>query len=484
MEMMFDREALANVRISEIPAYLRKSNFFRNLDVDNDDSFTILLAYYKPDLIVHNLRDFEWLLETIRYWGVDDILPLLLEHPKASVASCCSAELLRAYEIEMPYLRDLPQLAPFQHNPSRLMDVAMKCGQLEVVEFVRRVYSVQWSHSHMENAARYGRVDSLKYALNHGCTILHMNLFQTAVAHGHLECVRFLHEMHCPARYDICSTAVRNHQTHILKYLIGAFYIAHDAIRAAIDVDNEEALHFLHISARYTLPADASMRTTLHDSLSCLKYLHKHNFPHTKQLYYSAVLRCSAKCLRYLRDTGCPRSVEECITATVKQRKWKCLEFLFEYEPPDGANFHVHPSFRAPELMDIVLSGNVKLLQKLILVHCHISAKVVRTLVARNDYTTLALGLQHNCVAKTAEICTTAACLGHLECLQVAHEAGCPWSTEVCALAIENGHLDCLQYAHEHGCPWQVAATVRTPYLDCLQYAEQHGCLIGRRGKK
>ena len=42
---------------------------------------------------------------------------------------------------------------------------------------------------------------------------------------------------------------------------------------------------------------------------------------------------------------------------------------------------------------------------------------------------------------------------GHLECLQYAHENGCPWDEWTCSEAAENGHLECLKYAHEFGCP-------------------------------
>jgi hypothetical protein len=43
---------------------------------------------------------------------------------------------------------------------------------------------------------------------------------------------------------------------------------------------------------------------------------------------------------------------------------------------------------------------------------------------------------------------------GHLECLQYAHQQGCPWDVRTCTNAKRGGHLKCLQYAHEQGCPW------------------------------
>ena len=75
--------------------------------------------------------------------------------------------------------------------------------------------------------------------------------------------------------------------------------------------------------------------------------------------------------------------------------------------------------------------------------------------------------------------CTFAAMIGHLDCLQYAHEHGCEWDERVCTYAAKNGHLDCLTYAREHGCPWSDTTCVSAAqhgHLDCLQYAHEHGC--------
>jgi len=72
-----------------------------------------------------------------------------------------------------------------------------------------------------------------------------------------------------------------------------------------------------------------------------------------------------------------------------------------------------------------------------------------------------------------------AALRGRLDCLQYAHEHGCPWNEGVFIAAVSHGHLDCLQYAHEQGCPWGAYVTyiaAREGYQDCLKYAHQQGC--------
>jgi hypothetical protein len=62
---------------------------------------------------------------------------------------------------------------------------------------------------------------------------------------------------------------------------------------------------------------------------------------------------------------------------------------------------------------------------------------------------------------------------GHLDCLQYAHENGCPWDVEATYAAARHGQLHCLQYAHENGCLWDndtTHAAARGGHLNCLQY--------------
>lgn len=67
-----------------------------------------------------------------------------------------------------------------------------------------------------------------------------------------------------------------------------------------------------------------------------------------------------------------------------------------------------------------------------------------------------------------------AAGVGHLPCLQFAHDSGCPWHPETTCGATINGHLSCLQYVVENACClWDPDTTyVAAKYnrLACLQY--------------
>ena len=67
---------------------------------------------------------------------------------------------------------------------------------------------------------------------------------------------------------------------------------------------------------------------------------------------------------------------------------------------------------------------------------------------------------------------------GFIECLEYAHEHGCPWDAETSSCAAAGGHLECLKYAHEHGCPWDAFTCIYASangHLECLKYAHQNG---------
>jgi hypothetical protein len=55
-----------------------------------------------------------------------------------------------------------------------------------------------------------------------------------------------------------------------------------------------------------------------------------------------------------------------------------------------------------------------------------------------------------------ADTCKYAAGYGHLKCLKILHENGCPWNKEACYEAVVCGQLKCLKYLLEHDCPMDV----------------------------
>ena len=85
----------------------------------------------------------------------------------------------------------------------------------------------------------------------------------------------------------------------------------------------------------------------------------------------------------------------------------------------------------------------------------------------------------HECGYKlNADICFIAACNGNFECLKYAHENGCPMPDTVLPMASNHGNLECLKYAHENGCPWlhMFVGPAGHGHLECLKYEHENGC--------
>ena len=79
----------------------------------------------------------------------------------------------------------------------------------------------------------------------------------------------------------------------------------------------------------------------------------------------------------------------------------------------------------------------------------------------------------------TKDFCEAAARHGHLDCLQLLREHGCPWDEHTCTVAAKGGHIACLQFAHANGCLLTMdvyLAAAQNNHLTCLQYAHQQHC--------
>jgi len=77
------------------------------------------------------------------------------------------------------------------------------------------------------------------------------------------------------------------------------------------------------------------------------------------------------------------------------------------------------------------------------------------------------------------EVCIYAAQMGHLSCLQYAHESGAPWDARTTLGAASTGQLHCLHYLYAQGCPWgaetYIAATSKG-FTECAQFVADRGC--------
>jgi hypothetical protein len=359
-------------------------------------------------------------MSTLRYWGVEDELPLellqfLLESEELSSSSIAMPIAHTNTNTDTGATTDADAGADHSttHAAAQSASMAWMAGQHREGDMFGFVLDLQRLRGmsavqRLEYAAGKGylpllravhmmlgkpqlTLEGLRCATHADGNAINyhlrgFSLSRTAAQGGHLDCLQYAHEHGCPWDTDTCVYAAANGHLDCLRY-------AHEQ---GCPWDTE--------TCRYAAQGG---------HLDCLRYAHEHGCPWNTDTCRYAAEYSHLDCLRYAHEHGCPWNTDTCRYAALNGHL-DCLRYAHEH----GCPWH---SFT----------------------------------------------------------CRCAALNGHLDCLQYAHEHGCPWDIDTCRFAALNGHLDCLQFSHKHGCPWN---TDTCPYaaanghLDCLRYAHEHGC--------
>lgn len=116
-----------------------------------------------------------------------------------------------------------------------------------------------------------------------------------AANHGHLECLRYLHENECPWPANICNDAANSGNLDCLKYT------------------HENGGQIGPMTMSYAI-----------GNIDCLRYLHGLGCPWGERSCTDAVLKSSFECLRFAHENGQPWDAITCFCAAQQNR----LDFL------------------------------------------------------------------------------------------------------------------------------------------------------------
>jgi len=428
------------VRPTEVPKYLRDTEFYRSLDTEEDEAFYVPVGHMKANMNVENVEDACALLNTARFWGLEN------NAIRASIVQFASAQPFAVIQPafanfgnEFLFIKLLLQFKNTKNHPNQRMEAAMELGVIELV----RQQDEGWNNLHTSDKAIYraaslGYLDCLQYALQrvqamsggHRNAALSKKACLAAAEYGQLHCLQYLHEFGVILDVQIGIGAAAGGSLSCLQY-----YHEHGG-----DCD----FQILSTAA-------------LHGRLTCLQYAHEH--------------RCSANSderthnnhLIHTRHAAAP------LVEQVAQRKhWSCVQYL------------IQQSFPLTRKLTAILVRHRqdRLLQLAIQCGGSLATEVGIQFARAGRLERLKFAFEYGCKPSVRILCA-AARQGHLNCLQYAHEQGCAWSKEVCVGAARGGHLECLQYAREHGCPWDgqvhIVATKMRPKR-VLEYAQQQNC--------
>lgn len=246
---------------SQVPSYLRKSEFYHSLDEDGDGGeITIPRDCFKETMSFTGTADLRNLLSTLRFWGVSSIPTEIVRFVLFTKIEDADAVFVE-FEGELVYLSFLRRLsqntAEYQGkldyvayhkllNQSWTSDPMESCAQLCCMQYQYtnghawdvetcnlaaqhgNLAMLQWLHDHgcvwdattCAAAAAGGRLDCLKYAHNHWCGWDAVTC-ASAARGNHLNCLQYAHENGCPWDENTCINAITSRETSCFEYAQG-----------------------------------------------------------------------------------------------------------------------------------------------------------------------------------------------------------------------------------------------------------------------
>ena len=430
-----------DVRLQEVPEYLRESVLYKTLleNAAAEDSqkevFQVPANKFKTDVDnIFTAEEFKHMIATLLFWDSlacpVSMVWFSLDHWD-EIPSLLNEEALMLPQFE--------NLKTIMASPiEKRMSIAARIGSLEILQYYCRVDNTVFKKDRdiCKVAATYGHLECLKYAHTHGCYWDAKTC--KAAAGGHLECLKYAHTNFCYWDADTMSYAFWNGHLACLQYAHTHGCIWNESLRT-----NTEKCGGNRACIEY-------VNTYVHDTTDTYEYelysghIERVEYTPLRELYAdrceSAAARGDLEYLKYAHAQGCEWDSTTCTSAAANGH----LECLL-YAHTHGCDWNANTCLYAAE------GGHLECLQYL---HTN--------------------GCEWN-----AQTCSAAARGGHIECLQYAHTNGCPWDANTCSDAAAGGHLDCLQYAHTNGCPWTAFTCTKAAFyghLQCLQYAHENGC--------
>ena len=203
------------LRCSDVPLYLRDSDFYRNLDKGDDEEFELSLDHFKRDTTVRNDSDLDHLLSTLRFWGS-------VCFPETAIVFIihCSQEMLgyilKKYGDELSIISSIDTVS--KSEPSQKMNKAIEGGNLALVQFLLRE-GHNFNTESAELAAKAGSVPILKYMHENGHCI-ESSASKGAAELGHMHCLQYLRSINIPWHKNVGVIAAACGHLACLKYVV------------------------------------------------------------------------------------------------------------------------------------------------------------------------------------------------------------------------------------------------------------------------
>jgi len=310
-----------------------------------------------------------------------------------------------------------------------VMDQARFCSQvaltnkLELLKWAREEKECEWHEEAINDAARLGNLDMLKYCVENQCPF-NEEACARAASGGSLECLRYLREeVQAPWGSLTAAAAARNGHLHILEYLVERKYDQYDRMACdhAARAGEFDCLKYLHETAKAPWDAEAVRRAHENNEPDCLQYLLDNDCPLPEgwlspQSFDKFIREGDLILVKYCVAKGFPVNEQSCALAA-RNGQLEILQYLHE---------EANASWDSETGIEAADRGYLHIFEYLV----------------EQDY------------EFHVDTCVCTASAGHLNCVKYLHEtAKAPWDGRAVREAHENNEPDCLQYLLDNNCP-------------------------------
>eukprot|EP01032_Pedospumella_encystans_P011613 gene11613-13495_t len=236
---------------SEVPEFLRRSDFFLSLEDGEDEPISIPSDCARFSLSLspsHLEEDLRSLLTTFRFWGVIELLHIVeftsfvLTVPDRG--TCC--EILAEFEAELGELSILRKILE-EPNEEGALCVVISSGEFQLVKILAENNNYAFSLPCLIAAAHHNQVNTLELALSKGCS-WNPCVLNIAAKQGHVE---YAYENGYKWPNKVCP--VNNLPIALYARSIGAVWANFSCCDAA-KVGCVDVLKYLHEGQDYDYP--------------------------------------------------------------------------------------------------------------------------------------------------------------------------------------------------------------------------------------
>jgi hypothetical protein len=341
----------------------------------------------------------------------------------------------------------------------------MRCDDLTCAKYLIDNYSMK---TMAMDAAQVGNLEILKYIYHN--TPLNLKVCQTAAHYGHLDCLRYAHEVaRVPLYTSVLETAAQYGHLDCLKYIYEneRRYVPFTRLTIlAAENGHLDCLKYIYENSVALPPmmvVEAAEGAAKNGHLDCLKYLSRWPWPFSwEQILNIAAQNGQLDCLKYLRQNG--GHVTK-LTLRLAESNPECWKYLWENGCSPFNDCAIHSSGleclkhrrskggRFDEMMTInaVKNGDIESLKYLREIRC----------------------------PESPDLCYIAARTGNLTILKHLHQNGYVWNGSAMVGAAKGKSVVCLKYAHENDCCYITNRLLRLVWRmkdpECMEYMRQKG---------